>query len=87
MPESGKIYRCVVGVPEYAPELQGKSFKDVDRRPEHDRFGLAVLVFHLLMMGRHPFSGVSLDPGDMPLEKAIQEGENSPTLPMSKRPA
>ena len=72
---NGLHYRCVVGVPDYTPpELQGKSFRVVDRDPNHDRFGLAVLIFHLLMMGRHPFSGVYLDAGDMPLEKAIQGG-------------
>lgn len=73
--EDGRVFRCVVGVPEYTPpELQGMSFRSVDRRANHDLFGLAVLIFHLLMMGRHPFSGVYLDPGDMPLEKAIQGG-------------
>jgi DNA-binding helix-hairpin-helix protein with protein kinase domain len=72
---NGVIYRCAVGVPEYTPpELQGKSFRNVDRDANHDLFGLAVLIFHLLMMGRHPFSGVYLDTGDMPLEKAIQGG-------------
>ena len=72
---NGVVYRCLVGVPEYTPpELQGKSFRDVDRSDNHDRFGLAVLIFHLLMMGRHPFSGIYLDAGDMPIEKAIQGG-------------
>jgi DNA-binding helix-hairpin-helix protein with protein kinase domain len=73
--KNSTVYRCVVGVPEYTPpELQGKSFRDFDRDPNHDRFGLAVLIFHVLMMGRHPFSGVYLDAGDMPIEKAIQGG-------------
>jgi DNA-binding helix-hairpin-helix protein with protein kinase domain len=71
----GRIFRCGVGVPEYTPpELQGLSFRDVDRSVDHDLFGLAVLIFHLLMMGRHPFSGVYNGPGEMPLEKAIQNG-------------
>lgn len=71
----GRIFRCGVGVPEYTPpELHGVSFRDVDRAIDHDLFGLAVLVFHLLMMGRHPFSGVYTGPGEMPLEKAIQKG-------------
>src|SRR3954471_21769031 len=71
----GRIYRCGVGVPEYTPpELHGASFRDVDRSVDHDLFGLAVLIFHLLMMGRHPFSGVYHGHGDMPLEKAIQNG-------------
>jgi DNA-binding helix-hairpin-helix protein with protein kinase domain len=72
---NGRLFRCGVGVPEYTPpELQGKSFRSFDRDFNHDRFGLAVLIFNLLMMGRHPFSGVYLDAGDMPLERAIQEG-------------
>ena len=72
---NGMVYRCLVGVPEYTPpELQGKSFRDVDRCDNHDCFGLAVLIFHLLMMGRHPFSGIYLDAGDMPIEKAILGG-------------
>jgi len=64
-----------VGVPEYTPpELHGKNFTTLDRTANHDLFGLSVLVFHLLMMGRHPFSGVPLVPADIPIEKAIQEG-------------
>ena len=51
---------------------------------DHDRFGLAVLIFHLLMMGRHPFSGVYLDKGDMPLEKAIREGRFAPRASNSR---
>ena len=36
------IYRCIVGKPEYTPpELQGMSFRDIDRAPFHDRFALA----------------------------------------------
>ena len=56
--EGARIFRCGVGVPEYTPpELHGKNFASLDRAANHDLFGLAVLVFHLLMMGRHPFSG------------------------------
>ena len=40
----------------------------------HDLFGLAVLIFHLLMMGRHPFSGVPMTQADIPIEKAIRDG-------------
>src|SRR5262249_47292839 len=40
---------------------------------EHDSFGLAVVIFQLLFMGRHPFSGRYLDVGEMPLERAIRE--------------
>jgi len=73
--EGSRIFRCGVGVPEYTPpELHGKNFASLDRAANHDLFGLAVLIFHLLMMGRHPFSGVPLVKADIPIDKAIQEG-------------
>jgi DNA-binding helix-hairpin-helix protein with protein kinase domain/Tfp pilus assembly protein PilF len=70
----GKLYRCEGGFPEYTPpELQGLLFREVDRTPAHDCFGLAVVVFQLLFLGRHPFSGRFLGAGEMPLERAIKE--------------
>jgi DNA-binding helix-hairpin-helix protein with protein kinase domain len=70
----GRLFICPVGVSPYTPpELQGKSFRQVVRTVNHDRFGLAVLVFHLLFMGRHPFAGRFLGSGEMPLEQAIAE--------------
>ncbi|MBK1986690.1 tetratricopeptide repeat protein [Sphaerospermopsis aphanizomenoides BCCUSP55] len=58
-PEQNIIYRCSVGKPEYTPpELQNKTFADYDRESYHDLFGLAVLIFQLLMEGTHPFSGI-----------------------------
>src|SRR5499433_1464644 len=69
-----KTYRCEGGFPDYTPpELQGVAFRDVDRAQEHDYFGLAVVIFQLLFMGRHPFSGRYLGAGEMPLERAIRE--------------
>lgn len=62
------IYRCGVGKPEFTPpELQGRRFEDCDRTPDCDNFGLAVLIFQLLMEGTHPFDGVYLDSGEPPL--------------------
>lgn len=70
-----RVFTCDVGVPHFtAPELQGKSFRGLQRAPTHDSFGLAVLVFHLLFMGRHPFAGRYHGAGDMPIELAIQQG-------------
>jgi DNA-binding helix-hairpin-helix protein with protein kinase domain len=70
---NGKTFPCEVGVPLYTPpELQGRTFRGVVRTPNHDRFGLAVLIFHLLFAGRHPFSGRPLTRGDLPIEKAIE---------------
>ena len=66
-------YACKVGTPEYTPpELQGQLLDGVLRTPNHDAFGLAVAIFQLLWMGRHPFSGKYAS-GEMPLEKAIRE--------------
>lgn len=70
----GKTYRCEGGFPEYTPpELQGVAFRDVERNKQHDCFGLAVVIFQLLFLGRHPFSGRFSGEGEMPLERAIAE--------------
>jgi DNA-binding helix-hairpin-helix protein with protein kinase domain len=67
-------FLCEVGVPTHTPpELQGLNLRTVPRTPNHDAFGLAVMLFQLLFLGRHPFSGTFLRPGDMPLEQAIRE--------------
>jgi len=68
-------FRCEVGVPMYQPpELQEiRSFRDVVRTENHDNFGLAVFIFLLLFMGRHPFSGRFAGSGDMSIERAIKE--------------
>jgi DNA-binding helix-hairpin-helix protein with protein kinase domain len=55
---NGKSYPCVVGVPDFTPpELHGKNLASIQRTIEHDNFGLAVALFHLLFMGRHPYAG------------------------------
>jgi DNA-binding helix-hairpin-helix protein with protein kinase domain len=70
---NGKLDCCEVGVAEYTPpELQGKSFRGVVRTQNHDLFGLAIHIFHLLFMGRHPFMG-RFAGGDKALEDAIRE--------------
>jgi len=75
-PANGTVLRSRVGKPEFTPpELQGRSFGDFDRSPEHDRFGLAVLLFLLLMEGTHPFAGRLEDGGEMPpIEERIRRG-------------
>ncbi|HET8629548.1 MAG TPA: hypothetical protein VFL91_19190 [Thermomicrobiales bacterium] len=72
--DGGRRYLCLVGVPTHTPpELQGRPFDREVRTPNHDAFGLAVLIFQLLFLGRHPYSGVFLGTGDLPLERAIRE--------------
>ncbi|MGB3509011.1 MAG: DNA-binding protein [Microcoleaceae cyanobacterium] len=82
-PYTLEIYRCPVGKPEFTPpELQGQSFRGVDRQPEHDLFGMAVLIFQLLMEGTHPFAGVYQGRGDPPtIEARIKAGH----FPYSKK--
>ena len=72
----GKRFVCEVGVGTHQPpEMQGlASYRDVIRTPNHDNFGLAVLIFQLLCMGRHPFSGRFAGAGEPPdIERAITE--------------
>lgn len=71
----GALHLCEVGVAYFTPpELQGTTdFKSVPRTQNHDNFGLALLIFHLLFGGRHPYAGVPLvkEAGDA-LETDIQ---------------
>jgi DNA-binding helix-hairpin-helix protein with protein kinase domain len=66
------IYPCPVGRPDITPaELlaqlrSGKTFQDLSRKPNQDAFGLAVLIFQVLMEGTHPFSGVYTGDGEPP---------------------
>ena len=70
----GARFPCLVGTELFVPpELMGAALGATRRTANHDNFGLAVLVFHLLFMGRHPFAGRFLGKGDMPIERAIAE--------------
>lgn len=73
---AGIIYRSKVGKAEFTPpELQGTHFGEVDRAPEHDRFGLAALLFLLVMEGTHPFAQrFEGDAEALPVEERIRRG-------------
>jgi DNA-binding helix-hairpin-helix protein with protein kinase domain len=72
--ENGRHFNCPVGTPHFTPpELQSQKLRDVQRTVNHDRFGMAVLIFHLLFVGRHPFAGRFRGQGDLSIEKAIAE--------------
>ena len=75
-PVSGIVFRSHVGKAEFTPpELQGRAFAEFDRAPEHDRFGLAVLVFLLLMEGNHPFAARLASGAETPpVEERIRRG-------------
>ena len=72
----GTVHRSPVGKPEYTPpDLQGIAFKDTDRNQYHDRFGLGVLIFQLLVEGRHPYIGTYTGQGKDPaIEDRIASG-------------
>lgn len=67
-------YRCRVGMPEFTPpELQGVPFGAIDRTADHDAFGLAIILFQLLALGRHPYAGVARG-RPVPIDQAIVQG-------------
>lgn len=71
---NGRVLTCDVGSPLFTPpELQGQPLRGIVRTAQHDAFGLAVLLFHMLFLGRHPFAGRYLGSGDMSPERAIKE--------------
>ena len=74
--QGARRWTCEVGVGTHQPpEMQGlASYRDVIRTPNHDNFGLAVLIFQLLCIGKHPFSGRFAGAGEPPdIERAITE--------------
>ena len=91
---NGSRWFCEVGTPTHQPaELQNiRTYKGVVRAPNHDNFGLAVIIFQMLFMARHPFSGRFLGTGEMPMERAISEyrfayGSNAAAMQMQPPPA
>lgn len=67
-------YLCDIGMPDYTPpELQGNAPHGTGRTRNHDNFSLAVLIYQLLFLGRHPYAGQYLGRSDLPLFDAIRE--------------
>ena len=72
--DGGRVFPCPVGTPHFTPpELQSTKLRDVRRTPNHDRFGMAILIFHLLFVGRHPFAGRYRGWEELTIERAIAE--------------
>jgi len=70
----GRPLLCTVAVSLFLPpELNQAPLDSVVRTPDHDAFGLAITIFQLLMLGRHPYAGRFLGVGEMPIERAIAE--------------
>jgi len=71
-----RTYYCSVGVPEYlSPELSlHPSLRFATRTKSDDNFSLAILIFQLLYLGRHPFMGVPRSQlGNFELAENIRE--------------
>lgn len=70
---NGQSYPCVVGTEDFTPpELQGKNLSSVERTHAQDYFGLAVAIFQLLGMGKHPYAG-RYSGADLALGQAIAQ--------------
>lgn len=70
---SGKHFPCVVGVADFTPpELHGQDLSKVVRSQTHDNFGLAVAIFQLLAMGKHPYAGRYAH-GDLSMAESIAQ--------------
>lgn len=72
---NGFKYFCGVGTPAYLPpELHKEDLNNTWRSVNHDNFSLAILIFQLLMFGRHPFAGqfVGSGPPVEELEEAMR---------------
>lgn len=68
-----KTFLCDVGVKDYLPpELFGRNLKQVIRSQNHDNFSLAIILFQILFLGRHPFMGRMTTSEDVSLEAAVE---------------
>ena len=93
----GRTYRSRAFTPYYTPpelidgpgadsdtdcDIVDKDIGKEDRGPEHDRFGLAVIIFQILFDGWHPFAAV----GAEPLEERLLAGRWPYTAGLAYRP-
>ncbi len=81
------FFFCEVGVPRYTPPelLKEGSFEKVVRTANTDSFSLAVLIFQLLFLGRHPFAGKNKLAADFDEETAIRKREFAYSLENKKK--
>ncbi len=80
-------YFCEVGVPRYTPPelLKEGTFEQIVRTVNTDSFSLAVLIFQLLFLGRHPFAGRNKTSKDIDEETAIRNREFAYSLQNTKK--
>ncbi|CAN5476552.1 hypothetical protein BH11PLA2_BH11PLA2_29950 [soil metagenome] len=67
-----RTHHCPLATPSYIPpELMQQRLDKLTRTVNHDGFGLAVLIFQLLFLGRHPYAGIDGEPGDTSSDRRI----------------
>lgn len=79
-------YPCPVGKDLFtAPEIMGRNYAEFLRTPEHENFSLAVLLFMVLMLGKHPYSrqdggspAENIRSGIFPYAAGELKGKNAP---------
>lgn len=83
----GQVHYCEVGVPRYTPPelLSLASYNQVARTPNTDSFSMAVLLFQLLFLGRHPYAGKNKTATDLDEETAIKLGEFAYSVTRKKK--
>lgn len=84
--DDGWFY-CEVGVPRYTPPelLEAQTFEHVVRTTNTDSFSLAILIFQLLFLGRHPFAGRNKSAADIDEETAIKMHEFAYSLSAKRK--
>ncbi len=82
-----KYFFCEVGVPRYTPPelLRRKTFDKVIRTSNTDNFSLAVLIFQMLFLGRHPFAGRNKTRTDIDEETAIRQHQFAYSLENARK--
>lgn len=79
-------YPCPVGKELFtAPEIMGRNYAEFLRTLEHENFALAVLLFMVLMLGKHPYSqqdggspADNIRSGMFPYAAGELKGKNAP---------
>ncbi len=87
-PQTGETHRCTVGKEDFTPpRLIGQRFEDVDRTDQDDLFGLAVLIFQLLMNGSHPYDPVDQAGGQGLVRRENVSKSHSPYINLDSNQA
>ena len=87
IPNGNTYFFCEVGVPRYTPPelLRLQSFERVVRTTNTDNFSLAILLFQLLFLGRHPYAGKHRGAADIDEETAIKQHQFAYSLQNLKK--